>query len=288
MAPLAIAGIAGGMGLLGAIAGAQGNRSTQNYRTELGPASALEEQSGKLLEEQLKQYQSFVNAGPGQQDITAGLNSQRSLADLLQSYSQGGYLPNQQQMSQANDFTRQLYGGQQYALNTRFQDAQTQASRMAARMGRSPLDPVLMNKMMTERTRQQGQLDADIGSASMQNAMNMPMQQLNFAQQYAQVNAGLASQAMANRQALLSMGSQLRNGEQSFRAGTAARSMEQVGGGGMAGGITGALGGLGAGVGAMSMFSGMAGGGAGAGAGTSAATQGTSGMGMNPRFGTMA
>ncbi len=103
----------------------------------------------------------------------------------------------------------------------------------------------------------QGSLDSQIQSHGMQQALSMPMQQLNFMQNYAQVNQGLATQAMQNRQALLGMGSQIKQQEQNFRAGTASSTTSQSQGGGMGGALTGGLAGLGVGLGAASMFGGM-------------------------------
>ena len=244
--------------LLGGIAGAQRQNTTQSYATQLAPESDLEKQGGQVAGQGLTQFGNLINMGPGQQDISAGLSSSRSLADMLAQFSQGGFIPNQQQMTSANDMARAMYAPQQTALNQRFQDQSTMFNRRAAAMGRSPNDPVLLNKLLQEQTRQQQSLDSEMGAYGMQQAWQLPQQQLQFAQQLAQVNNGLASQAMANRQALVSMGAQLRQQEQSFRAGTASREMTTGSGGGWSDILGGALGGMGMGAKMGGMFGGGA------------------------------
>lgn len=166
-------------------------------------------------------------------------------------------MPGQQDISQANTLAQQLFQGQQVGLNQAFDTQRQQASRNAARMGRSAIDPVLQNQLMQGQARQQTQLNADIGSYATQYAQSLPQQRLGFAQQLAGVNQGLASQAMANRQALLGLGSQLRGQEQNFRAGTATTTQSTSGGGGFGGFLTGALGGASAGLNAYTGFKGM-------------------------------
>ena len=48
------------------------------------------------ISEQFKRLQQYVNLGPGEVDITAGVNSQRNLASMLEQYSKGGYAPTAQ------------------------------------------------------------------------------------------------------------------------------------------------------------------------------------------------
>lgn len=112
----------------------------------------------------------------------------------------------------------------------------------------------MMNKLMQERTRQQQQLGAQMGSFQAQQAQAAPMQRLEFANQLSGVQGGLASQAMANRQALFGLGSQLKQQEQQFRLGTASRTSSQTSGGGAAGAINGAIAGMGTGGNIAGMF----------------------------------
>ena len=249
--------VAGGLGLLGGLAGAQGNNSSQTTTRNLAPESELEKRGGAVALGQLNELEKLFGAGPGMQDVQAGLTSQRDLASMLSQFAQGGFMPGQQDISQANTLAQQLFQGQQVGLNQAFDTQRQQASRNAARMGRSGIDPVLQNQLMQGQARQQTQLNADIGSYATQYAQSLPQQRLGFAQQLAGVNQGLASQAMANRQALLGLGSQLRGQEQNFRAGTATTTQSTSGGGGFMGGLTGALGGVSAGLQAGKAFQGM-------------------------------
>jgi hypothetical protein len=270
-----------GGALLGGIAGAQGNRSNQTSRVELAPESELERQGGATSLAQLTELERLLGYGPGQQDVQAGVQSQRGLADLLAQFSQGGFLPGQQDIQGSQQLAQQLFAGQQEGLNQAFEQQRRQASRNAARMGRGAIDPVLTNMLAQGQTQQQSQLNANIGSFAAQRAQELPLQRLQFAQQLAQVNAGLATQAMQNRQAILGLGSQLRGQEQNFRLGTATRTTEQSGGGGFGGFLAGALGGASAGLQAFQGFSGNE---QKSTPDVSGAKQGTAGIGLLSKF----
>lgn len=272
----AIAGAA-----LGALAGGQGSNSSQTTTRNLAPESELEKRGGAVALSQLSELEKLFGAGPGAQDVQSGLTSQRDLATMLSQYAQGGFMPGQQDISQANTLAQQLFQGQQVGLNQAFDVQRQQASRNAARMGRSGIDPVLQNQLMQGQARQQQQLNADIGSYATQFAQSMPTQRLGFAQQLAQVNQGLASQALANRQALLGLGSQLRSQEQNFRAGTASTTTSSSSGGGMMGALTGALGGGVAGLNLMQGLSKFGGGGTAAAATPLSSGLSTGSAGMN-------
>ena len=245
---------AGGLGLLGAVAGMQGDRSSQSYTKNVDPASALELQANGVLGSGLTDFQNIVNAGAGQQDMTASLQSQRQLAALLQQYSQGGFLPNSADMQQAQAFTQAMFAPQQTQLQQNFADATTTANRAAARMGRAGNDPILLNKLLQEQTRQQQTLNSQMTAFQAQQAQLLPQQRLDYANQYAQVQSGLASQALANRQALMSLGSQIKNQEQNFRLGTASTTATSSSGGGLMGALTGGLAAFGAGAKAVGSF----------------------------------
>ncbi len=232
----------GGLGaLLGGMAGSQGQQSTQNYAKQVAPEGALEKQAGDMTSRAMTGFEDMVNYGPGQADVKAGLASQQNLGNFLEQMFNNGGLPNAQQMGFANQLTNDVFAPEQIALQQRFQDAQTFGNRQAARMGRSGSDPILMNKLLQEQTRQQQMLGGQMTAFRAQQAQAMPQQQLQLASQLAQVRSGLASQAMQNRQALFSMGSQLKGQEQNFRAGTASTNVTNTTGGGMLGGLAGAL-----------------------------------------------
>jgi hypothetical protein len=248
--------IAGGLGLAGGIAGMLGGQQSQSTTRQLAPESELEKQAGQLTGSQLTELQRLIGAGPGQADVQAGTDASRQLAALLQQFSQGGYMPGANDFAQANALTQQVFAPQQQQLNQQFADQRVQANQAMAKMGRGPADPTMMNALARTQGQQQAALGAQMTSYSAQQAMAMPQQRLQYANQLAQVNAGLASQALANRQALFSMGSQLRGQEQNFRAGTASSTTTQQQPGGFGGFLSGALAGVGAGIGAASMFGG--------------------------------
>lgn len=251
MGPAAIMGAAG---LVGALAGGQKDSSTQNYTKILAPESEFEKQGGAAAGSALTDFSKLINSGPGQQDVTAGTDASRSLAQMLQQFSQGGFMPNQQDYGYAQTMANSVFAPQRTALAQNFQDATMHGNRAAARMGRAGNDPILLNKLLQEHTRQQGMLDSEQTSYMAQRADQMPGQRLGYAQQYAQVQGGLASQALANRQALFAMGSQLRQNEQNFRIGSASTEATSSSGGGLGGMIKGALGGIGMGASVAGAF----------------------------------
>jgi hypothetical protein len=237
----AIGGVAGG--LLGGIAGGQKDARSSRSGIDVAPETALEQQATGLLGTNLGQYGQLVQAGAGEQDVAASLQSQRGLADLLRSYSQGGFLPTQADITQSRGLAEQLFGPQ-------LRQQQVESRRLAARLGRPANDIVLQNKLF------QSQSDI-VNPFVAQQAQNLPLQRLGFAGQLAQVQQGLASQAFANRQALIGLGSQLREQDRAYRIGTGTRYTTEESGGGLKGAISGALGGAGAGLGFANSLEGM-------------------------------
>jgi hypothetical protein len=250
--------IIGGSALLGGIAGAFGKQSSQSTTSSVdaGQATGNEVYGQQGMMDMYRQLQGFVGAGPGQADVAAGYGAQKDLADTYQKYAQGGYLPGAEDQARAGSTANALFAPQQAALNNSFQDQSFAANRSAAAMGASGNDPILAAKMRTEQTRQQQGLDASRGAFGQQLAMAMPMQRLGFQEQHAQALGGLATQAMANRQALAAMGEGIMNNERNFRLATATRTSNQEtqSGGGVGGFITGALGGAGVGMSAAGAF----------------------------------
>ena len=171
----------------------------------------------------------MVGAGPGQADVKNSYNSQLDLAAMLKQYSQaGGADPTTADISRSNDLAAKLFGGQRVAMQQSFQDQTIAANRQAALMGRSANDPILAAKLAQEQTRQSALLDANQGAYATQYAMQQPAQRLGYAQNYASLQGGLASQAMANRQALLGLGSQIQESDRSWRLNTADRWNKQA------------------------------------------------------------
>lgn len=230
--------------ILGALGGAAGGSSTS--MRVLAPPSASELAGEKAITQNLPIWQQLVNVGPGQQDVVAGLGSSRDLASMLQSYAQGGFLPGQQDWQTASQFSQRAFQPQEVALNQAFQGEQQRTAQLAAQLGRPVNDPILQAKLAQERSQGMERLGASRSAYEAQFAQNLPMQRLGFMGQLADVRNSLASQAMANRQALVSAGSQLENAGRAFRAQTA--GVRTTTGGGVQGATTGILGGLGAGM----------------------------------------
>lgn len=224
---------------LGFLAGSQ--KQGQSQSVQLAPPSASELAGEQAVVSNLPILQQLINAGANQQDVTAGLGAQRSLGDLLAQYAQGGFLPSQQDFATAQGFATSAFAPQQTAINQQFEQQQQRVAQLSAQLGRPVNDPILQAKLSQERMQAQERLGAQQSAFVSDFAQNLPMQRLQFTGQLADVRSQLASQAMANRQALIGLGSQLQAQGQQFRAGTASRSVE--GGGGLLGGITGAIGG---------------------------------------------
>lgn len=272
-----------------AIAGMMGNSAGGSKSMQLAPAGASELAGGAAVQQFLPQMSDLTNAGPGMKDVKNNMSTQNDLANMLKSYSQGGYLPGQQDFATANTFAQSAFQPQQVQINQSFQDEQLKANQMAARMGRSPNDPLIQAKLSQEKQRAQERLGASQSSYATDFARQMPQQRLGYMGQLADLRSGLASQAMSNRQALVSLGSQIEGQGMNFRMGTASQSQQQTSGGGLGGalsnfmGMTGALKGAGMGGGIMDMFNGGGGGGGGGSASSGASPFGTGNL--NTAFG---
>lgn len=248
--------ITGGLllGGLGALAGAQGQRQTTTNTIAVGPESALGALGGKTASSNLSELQNLVNAGPQASSIFASNQANDQLAKMLQSFSQGGYMPSQQDTAQAQQFAQSQFAPQQVAQDQQFQQEKQRANQLAAQLGRPVNDPIIQARLSQERMQSQERLGAQQGAFASQFAMQQPQQRLGYTGQLAELQSGLASQAMQNRQALIGLGSQLQGQDQSFRLGAANRSSTTTGGGGMAGAISGGLAGFGAGMNLAGMF----------------------------------
>jgi hypothetical protein len=233
----------------------------RKYAGKVDKMGEIQKQYGKLSD--------MVDAGPGQQDVTNSIGAGRDFADMLKRYSQqGGSDPTAQDISGANSLASQMFQGQRTAMGQAFSDQREQFARQAALMGRDASDPILAAKLAQEQTRQGSLLDANQGAWASQYALGQPDRRLGYAGQRVDMLSGLASQAMSNRQALLSVGSQLQAGERNWRLSTAQQysNSKTESGGGLKGALQGGLAGLGAGMGAAGGMGGGGGGGFGGGA----------------------
>jgi hypothetical protein len=263
------AAIIGGGALLGGIAGAIPKNTTQSQTVDAGQAGANEMAGQQGMMDMYRQLQGFAGAGPGQADVAAGYQGQKDLASMYQQYAQGGFLPGAEDSSRAQSFAAGQFAPQQAALNNNFADQTFAMNRSAAAMGQSANDPIAATKMRIEQTRQQGALDASKNAFGQQMAMQMPMQRLGFQEQASGIQAGLATQAMANRQALAAMGEGIMTNERNFRLATATRTQNQQSGGGFGGALTGAIAGAGMGMSGAHLFGGFGNNGGGFGGGAS-------------------
>lgn len=246
--------LAAGSGAAGTIAGAlQKNESDQSQWVELGDASGLQNTIYGSGERGLMQnYDALFDltqAGPGQEDVAAGVGASRSLADMLSSLQASGGLPDAQDIEQSNSIASGLFNARRNALSQSFEDQQDEFARLAARTGRSPADPVFQNMMRRGFMRQSDSLQAEQSDYANALAMEMPGRRLGFAAQRADVLGGLAGQAFRNRAAILSMGSSLGGAERAwqFRTGTH-RGTAVTQGNPVANALQGGMAGVGAGL----------------------------------------
>jgi hypothetical protein len=293
MPPLAIVGGIAAAGLVaGAVAGGSDKTQTQSTTNKntsgvnLSPESSLQNSAQQGVSNDYNSLRDMVNSGPGQDDITRSVTNSRSLADMFGQYSQGGYMPNSQDISSSNSLAQNLFNPQQVALNQSFVDQTTQSNRQAALMGRDANDPILAAKLRTNMSNQQQMLAANQNAWAQQYALQQPMQRLGFAQQQNQMLGGLATQAMQNRQALASMGSSILGNERNYQLETSQRynngtsNNTQVQQGSLGGAISGGMAGLGAGLSAGSGLAGAMGGGGMGAASAGGGAMGGGGAGM--------
>jgi hypothetical protein len=234
----------GGGALLGGLGGLVGSNSSTSVNA--GNATSTETNALNSQNALFHQLNGLAGAGPGQQDVSNALNSQHSLSQLLQQYTQSGGLPSQQDQSQANGFAGQVFAGQRNMLNQQFQAQDVDTQRLAARLGRSASDPVLRAKLLQSQSQMFNQLAADQTSFGANLGLGMADRRAGFASQAAQVDQGLANQAIQNRAALLGIGSNIAQSERNFRLGTATQTQSK--GGGLGGFLGGLVGGAGAGL----------------------------------------
>ncbi len=240
-------------GAVGAIGGMFGSKTKQSQESwiDAGSATGAENAGQQGMMGAYGTLQDYVNRGPGGQDVSNAYGAQTDLASMLKQMSETGGMPGAGDISQAQGIAGQLFAGQRVGMQNAFGDQLTQANRDAALSGRGANDPILRAKLAQEQMRQSSQLDANQGSYGSQLAMSLPGQRLGFAGQRANVLGGLATQAMANRQAIAAMGEGIMQNERQFRLQTAKRygTQTQESGGGIGGALKGAIAGAGAGFG---------------------------------------
>lgn len=251
----------------------------QDFNTLSEGQSELEKQSYEGRQRDYGALGSLVGAGPGQNEVAGNLQYQNQFASLLQSLLSKSTGPTS--ASDMNAYTgeaQRLFAPQQEQLNQQFQDEATNARRLSAKLGRPTNDPILQNKLMQEKTRQQSMLNANIGSYAQQLPDVYANRALNIGGALSNLRQGLASQALTNRSTLLSMGNELANSERNYRLqaanryGTKESDVSTYSGGGFKGAVNGGLQGFSAG-GGMGAFSGGGGSGGGGSMGGGAVPQ---------------
>lgn len=242
------AAVIGGMAVAGAVAGAMGSKSSTSNSINLAGSTSLQDQLQSNVGNQYNSLNALVNAGPGQQDATNAYQNSQSLAALLGQYSANGGMPSTSDFTQANGLANQAFAGQQTALQQSFMQQMQSANNQAALMGRDGNDPSLQGALRSQQMLQSQQLSANQGSYANQLAMSLPGQRLQYAGQQNQVLQGLATQALANRQAMLTMGNNMLGQQYNYQLGRSGSTATTSSGGGFAGALTGALGGAGAGM----------------------------------------
>jgi hypothetical protein len=265
LAPVGMA-MVGLPGLMG-FAGAQKDQVSQESLNRSGIDLVGNTEAGKYADEDIfKQYQGLndlVGKGPGESDVTAGLDSTRGLASMLDLYRSTGGLPNESDMNTARNYSNDIFAAQQTALDQGFEQQNIQANRLAAQLGRPVNDPILRAKLAQDQIKQQQMLESQKRGFTSEFAQNLPMQRLGFTAQLADVRNSLASQAMANRQALLGVGQSIQTNERNFRLQQSNRWQTGKNTQESGGGLSGAIGGFMSGVGMLGSIAGMGGGGGG-------------------------
>jgi hypothetical protein len=235
---------------------------TQKFLKQVGDEWTKRTSSATTVGGPLADIQKMVNAGPGQADVERSLNSQRGLADMLRQLSQSGGLPTAEDTAASTSLAGGLFNARRTSMNQTFQDLDTDNARLAARLGRDPLDPILRAKLGTTKARMSDSLAAEQTDWANNFALNLPGRRLGFASDAASVDAQLAAQAAQNRATLLGLGTNLLNSERNFRLGAAGKTTTQNANLGDA--IGGFFGGAGAGLkigSAFNSFGGNSGGG---------------------------
>jgi hypothetical protein len=230
-----------GAAVLGGVAGAQKDKVTQSGSTAM-EQRVIVDPAG---EDEKKARQLSLDALTSLDARLKSLESSPVLSNLDKLMQEMGGAPTAERINQANSLADSVYAPQQTALNQSFQD-QTQAfANRAAQMGRSSSDPILAAKLAQEQVRQQAMLSAQKGSFATQEAINGPARQ--FQNQLGALG-GLSQQAIQNRQAVFSLGSDFANTQMQYRLATATRTgnsvsnNEQLSGGGFKGFVTGLMG----------------------------------------------
>jgi len=198
-------------------------------------AGAEKKRSGGFIQEGIEKLARMGEEGVDMTSYNAGKDASNEFANLLKGYTESGGLPNQGDVTQANDLASQLFSARKVALDQSIQDQTTAFQRDAARRGTMANDPVFAAKMRTGFLRQQDLLSAEQQAQGTQIAMSLPGQRLGYAGQRADVLNTVADrdnaryqQGIANLAALLGVGQSQLGMEQAWRLNTGTRETKNT------------------------------------------------------------
>lgn len=206
----------GNVATLGFLDAATKDPTTTSSRN-IAPEGADERLGREGASSAYRTLQDFIDAGPGRSDVAGAYASNDSLAALLESYSTNGNLPTADDMYRGQSFATAAFAPQRELLKQSFEDQTNKYNQQAALMGRTPNDSVLAAKLGYYQARETNVLGAQQNAFANNYAMAQPGERLSYAQQANQMRNSLATQAMQNRQALLSLGSSIQSQGQNFR-----------------------------------------------------------------------
>lgn len=256
MPPVAIAAASVAAAAIPAIAGAGSDVTVSRRELKLAPEGELERFAGQSQLEQFQAIQGIVSEGPGVEDVTRALEGTRGLAAQLGELSKTGFVPTAGDITGATQLAERLFEPERVRQAQLFERQRTQTERLSARLGRPVNDPILQARLLRAQSEQAAVTGAQQRAFGTQIAFQRPQERLGLQQQQVGILAGLGSQALANRTALLGLGQQLAASERQFRLEAAGKTVTQTGGGGFKGAVEGGLAGFGAFSSAFSMFGG--------------------------------
>lgn len=235
--------------VIGGVAGGEKDTVTSSNKSGSGvslrPESELEKYGGQLTDSSLRSLEGMVNAGPGQSAITDANSQYGSLAEMLSGFAKTGGAPGQQDWLQAQEFAKSQFAPQQLQIDQSFEEEQMRAKQLATQLGRPVNDPYIQAQLSKQKMNMQNMMGAQQGAFIGQEARNNAMGRLGYTSQLADLRGSLASQAMANRQALLSLGSGVQAQERNWRFQTSDKwglsHTTQESGGGFKGAMSGAM-----------------------------------------------
>ena len=261
-----------GGALLGAAAGAQGTKGqSQTSSMNLAPEDELERLA------RLQQEQGFGDLNRIQrEDFGRANQASQSYGNMLQDYQKSGGIPTSADLSQGRSFAEQMTAPQQAQIDLSMRQSTEAMQQQAGLSGRGPNDFAFNTKLAGQRSDLMSQLGAQQSAMGSQYAQQISQNRLGYAGQFADLQQGLASQAMQNRMAIMGLGSQIQNAGRSFRTNTASRTNSTPGQAGtMLSTLTGAFAGAQGGMSMGNAFSSMGG-------GASGGTSGNSAMNFGP------